>query len=222
MRHIFFAINLMFVMLVATLSWADTIELKTGQKVDGTFRQATAAGVVVEVGGQVLTFPLDQVRAIYFGSAPTSAAASTTGPDEALGALRGLESVVKSGVNYQEFSKRVLDARVVVDRALRGNDAPKLREAMQLYELAAKIWRLRMTSGFGGVLDDAAVGFCPAALEDAKKRATATINATAARTKKPAQSLTPLDIEIYFVGHSSGVINGVDPILLACASQRLQ
>ena len=54
---------------------ADTLELKTGERMDGTFKQATQAGLVIEVAGQTITIPLEKVRAIYFG-APTSAPVS--------------------------------------------------------------------------------------------------------------------------------------------------
>jgi hypothetical protein len=59
--------------LGTSLSWADVVELKTGQRVEGSFKQATSEGVVIEVGGQAITFELERVRAIYFGTAPASA-----------------------------------------------------------------------------------------------------------------------------------------------------
>jgi len=34
---------------------ADTIELKTGGRIEGGFKQAAAAGAVIEVGGQAIT-----------------------------------------------------------------------------------------------------------------------------------------------------------------------
>jgi hypothetical protein len=37
---------------------ADSIELKTGERIEGAFRQATAAGAVIEVAGQSITIPL--------------------------------------------------------------------------------------------------------------------------------------------------------------------
>lgn len=52
----------------------DTIELKTGERVDGTFKEATAASAVIEVAGQPITFPLEKVKAIYFGAAQSTAA----------------------------------------------------------------------------------------------------------------------------------------------------
>lgn len=49
----------------ARFVWGDVIELKTGQRVEGNFKQATPNGVVIEVGGQDIRFKTDQVRAIY-------------------------------------------------------------------------------------------------------------------------------------------------------------
>src|SRR5437016_3288518 len=48
----------------------DTIELKTGERIEGAFKQATSAGAVIEVGGQSITIPLENVQAIYFGLIP--------------------------------------------------------------------------------------------------------------------------------------------------------
>jgi TonB family protein len=47
---------------------ADTIELKSGERIEGTFKQATSAGPVIEVGGQSITIPLGRLQAIYFGA----------------------------------------------------------------------------------------------------------------------------------------------------------
>ncbi len=69
MRTLTAAVVALSVTAVAS-SWADVIELKTGQRVEGTFKQATPAGVVIEVGGQPITFEQEKVRAIYFGPAP--------------------------------------------------------------------------------------------------------------------------------------------------------
>ncbi len=46
----------------------DTVELKTGERIEGTFKQATSAGAVIEVGGQSISIPLEKLRAIYFGA----------------------------------------------------------------------------------------------------------------------------------------------------------
>ena len=61
-----------FLIVFISLASADVVELKTGQRVEGTFKQATPAGIVIEVGGQTITFKQEKVQAIYFGSAPAS------------------------------------------------------------------------------------------------------------------------------------------------------
>lgn len=57
--------------LLATMALADTIELKTGEKIEGTLKQSGSNETAIEIGGQVITFTLDKVRAIYPGTAPT-------------------------------------------------------------------------------------------------------------------------------------------------------
>ena len=63
---------------MATVSgtFADVVELKTGQRIEGTFKGADDASVRIEVGGQVVTFTPEQVRAIYYGSSPAHAPAN--------------------------------------------------------------------------------------------------------------------------------------------------
>lgn len=121
---------------------ADTIELKTGERTDGTFKQATASGVVIEVAGQSLTIPLEKVSAIYFGKAPVAIAPSATVIKDAIGALHALKSVTESGINYFEYSRRVLEAKVKVD-SLIGDSSPGAKaalSAMQYYQLASTAW----------------------------------------------------------------------------------
>lgn len=59
---------------------ADTIELKTGERLDGGFRQAGVGGVVIDAGGRAITIPLEKVKAIYFGTAPKTIAEASPAP----------------------------------------------------------------------------------------------------------------------------------------------
>ena len=132
----------------------DTIELKTGERVEGAFKQATPSGAVLEVGGQAITFPLEQVKAIYFGSAAgrpqtvgltSSQSASQTALGVALDALKALRSVAESGPDYPDYSQRVSDAKVKVDQylSLSTNVAVErngVETAMREYELARDVW----------------------------------------------------------------------------------
>lgn len=152
----------------------DTIELKTGERIEGAFKQATAAGAVIEVGGQPITIPLEKVKAIYFGSAPTRTATAPAPSDEAVDALRALRSVTGSGITYRDYSQRVLDSRVKVDRYLssQSGDGPELgraiRVAMLEYELASRAWRANVEilsdlwKSMGDTMQDPEVAKCPA------------------------------------------------------------
>ena len=71
---------MVFLPLFALILRGDTIELKTGEHIDGAFKQATAAGAVIEVAGQLITIPLEKVKAIYFGVAPTRAGPAASVP----------------------------------------------------------------------------------------------------------------------------------------------
>jgi hypothetical protein len=90
------ALTLLF--LLASPALADVVELKTGQRVEGTLKQADQASVTVEVGGQVVTFKAEQVRAVYYGAAPSTAAAVPPSSD-ALRALKALQSAATAGVS---------------------------------------------------------------------------------------------------------------------------
>jgi hypothetical protein len=43
---------------------ADTVELKSGERLEGKFREAGASGVVIEATGQPIKLALESVRAI--------------------------------------------------------------------------------------------------------------------------------------------------------------
>lgn len=158
---------------LATVAFADTVELKTGERLEGTFRQASvSSGIVIEVAGQAITIPLAKVRAIYFGAAkpaPSASAPASRAPaswQEALDAVRGLRSVTASGISYRDYASRVLDAKVKVDRYLASlkpddekSDASTpanlkalmvrsgIKMAMMYYESASSSWNDWITGG---------------------------------------------------------------------------
>jgi hypothetical protein len=123
----------------------DTIELKTGERIEGAFKQANSAGAVIEVAGQPITIPLEKIQAIYFGAVPSRTVAGPAPSQEALDALKALRSVVQTGLDYREYSQRVLDAKVKVDQYLSApaNGAAErngIETAMREYELARDAW----------------------------------------------------------------------------------
>ena len=155
---------------------ADTVELKTGERIDGTFRQAGVAGVVIEIAGQSMTIPMERIQAIYFGAPkPPSASAAPALSGDALDALRALRSVTASGITYRDYAPRVLDARVKVDRYLgsAASDNAELKNAigiaMHEYELASNMWNGVITDGalaryynIAKIQEDPKVSNCPA------------------------------------------------------------
>jgi hypothetical protein len=141
------------IMLLALASslFADTIELKTGERIEGAFKQATPAGVIIVVGGKALNFPFSSVRSIYLGSAPASEKEKPNpAAIEAIDAVRALRSVTEAGLNYSQYSKRVLDAKVKVDRftsSTSQNDAELgaiIQAVMHYYELASRAWAAKI------------------------------------------------------------------------------
>ena len=164
---------LALLLLSTSPALADVIELKTGQRVEGTLKQATPASVSVEVGGQTITFEGEKVRAIYFGEAPAPAASAQPPAQDALDALRGLRSVTHAGVNYRDYSSRSLDAKVKVDRYIQSGDTSASKapigDAMHFYMMAASAWNAKIIrdvksqfAGYKAVGADQRVLECPA------------------------------------------------------------
>jgi hypothetical protein len=190
----------------------DTIELKTGERIDGAFKQATSAGAVIEVAGQSITIPLEKVKAIYFGAAVARTPAGPAPSQEAMDALRALRSVTGSGIAYRDYAQRVLDTRVKVDRYLSspGNDGTDLQEpirvAMLEYELAAKGWLAssspveyaNLWGPMGKILEDSGVSKCPVAkaivyLRDNPQTASNPSSRKSKSTPTPARKQDPTE-----------------------------
>jgi hypothetical protein len=146
----------------------DTIELKTGERIEGTFKQATSAGAVIEVGGQSITIPLEKVQAIHFGAVPARTVAGPALSELAIDALKALRSVTESGISYRDYAPRVLDTRVKVDKYLSSpaNDAKALQKAietaMREYELAGQSWNRQGDLSRWSNLDPDLLKTCPA------------------------------------------------------------
>lgn len=147
--------------LCPCLLLCDVMELKTGERLEGTFKQANAAGVVILVGGQTVTMPLVKVRAIYFGAAPVAQQPTVTKADpsaahEALKALKALRAATEVGMLYPDYRARLADTKVKVGEYLDSAEAQDSKNidfngpvklAMQDYEQAAKDWSVKMTTG---------------------------------------------------------------------------
>ncbi len=99
------------------------------------------------------------------------APAQVSALDDALKALKGLQSVVSGGVSYRDYAPRVTDAKIIVDRYLgqpeRGDAAQRatIAGAMRFYVLAVSGWNAWVSNpgGYALAVDDAwAREECPA------------------------------------------------------------
>ena len=129
---------------------ADVVELKTGERIEGAFKQALGGKVTISVAGQLITLDQAKVAAVYFGSAPKNVAARRPSAD-ALAALKNLQSVVGAGTIYRDYSSRVSDAKATVDRfreTAEGQPAAvALDQAARLHVQALHAWTERLQRG---------------------------------------------------------------------------
>jgi len=152
--------------LAAVPALADVVELKTGQRVEGTLKQADQATVTIEVGGQAIIFPAEQVRAMYYGSTPATAPVAEPA-SQALRALKALQSAATAGVTYRDYAPRVIDAKIQVDRYLAGKPAgPERLPISKAMDLASSAWNAKVSkSGYDDVGGSPLVAECPALAE---------------------------------------------------------
>lgn len=125
---------------------AETVELKTGQRIDRVVKSVTETEVLLDVAGQSVAFPREKVAAIYFAAPPKAGAGNPL--NDALRVLKGLQSATTAGVNYRDYAPRVTDAKIQVDQIL--GDVPDgpiktaLAEAVGFYVYASNAWNARI------------------------------------------------------------------------------
>lgn len=126
-----------------------TINLKQGAPVNGNFIQADADTIQVDVAGNRLRIKVDDVTNISFAAdanaqSPQAPARAAENIDGALRALRKLAGATEVGVNYQQYSALVIDAKAAVDEALAtaSDEALKteLKSSMDAYVDAGRVW----------------------------------------------------------------------------------
>jgi hypothetical protein len=145
------------ILLRAGLAPADVVELKNGQRVEGTLKQLSLTSVSIEVGGQVIILDSTKVRTIHFGSAPPSLLPNVqpTPAQDALRALKDLQSATGASLTYRDYGPRVSDTKIRVDRYLElpeQGDA-KVRAAIALalnsYVALGSLWGNKLNGPVG-------------------------------------------------------------------------
>jgi len=142
---------------IPSISFSATILLKNGQKIDGDFVGASADEIQFEVASQILKIKVQAISYIAFDkSIPTKLNASNgdhfkSDREKVLRSLKALKSVVEVGVNYDDFSQRVLDTQVKIDEYLskyKKAGYPSFNTAvsnsMGFYAAARSAWELRL------------------------------------------------------------------------------
>ena len=146
----------------AAATAAEVVELRDGRRIEGRLRQATSTAVTIDTGGQLLTFPADQVRAVYYDQTPVvSLKAGPNAAREGLAALQALRSTLSGGVNYREYGTRLNEVRPKIERLGRDGTVPPhvqhaLEKALSYYATAASAWESSVRNR-AGLVDDAAM-----------------------------------------------------------------
>jgi hypothetical protein len=126
---------------------ADTIELVSGERIEGKVVRVTDDLVYVETGSGVVLLPRHTVRSM--GSTPAVAPPAAPAAD-VITALKGLQAAAASQVSQKDYAARVAQSRPVIAKYVQdagaappgGVDA--VRDAFALYEFAATVWESRL------------------------------------------------------------------------------
>ena len=201
---------------------ADVLELSGGERVEGALKEATPAGVVIDVAGQSIRFDVSKVRAIYFGSpgppppppgssppTPSSAPKSPSSAEGALQLILSLRSAVAGGTTLREYEGRVNDAAPLVELYLAGlppgTGAAAIRDAMRYYLLAEWAWSNQGTASRTVWLrKDDALARCPGYQDYAREM------------REKGEAFYAERLRSYLV-----IADGVIPVLWSCASDKI-
>ncbi len=199
---------------------AEIVELKTGARLEGTLKQVTPAGVVIEVGGETVNVAPEKVRAIYFEAPPSAAAPSST-RDAAVRALRELQAATRGRLTYIEYAPQVTAAKDVVDRYLQEPAEPGSREAraaiaeaMRYHALAAAAWNAKVGRGdYTTAGADPIIERCPALKQIVDEAYAARASTPAYLKTTPTSALTAYDDGRAVAAHL--------PVVWSCAATKI-
>ena len=143
------------VVALLTLLWpasvqADVLELKNGQKLEGQYAGGSKDEVRFQVGSQALKFPIGEVSRITMGNPGQEDFRKAA--IEALRQLKALASVAEGGTTYQDYARRVSDAKIKVDQFLdeyRSSPLSKFNEhiadSLGFYVAASSAWNVKVS-----------------------------------------------------------------------------
>lgn len=116
-----------------------TVNLRKGEAVSGEFVRADSKRVFVEVDGEEVAVPLDDVASIVFSAAGAESPAA-----KALKALNSLAEDVGPRMKHRDYVNRFLEVRAVVADQIPHIPEGEMREAvgdvLRAFEIAAEVW----------------------------------------------------------------------------------
>jgi hypothetical protein len=214
------ALTLTLAIIFVPASYADVVELKSGARLEGTLKQATPAGVVIEVGGETITIEPEKVRAIYFESV-SSGPSQPSARGAAMRALKGLQSVTRGGITYTEYAPQVKAAKILVDHYLQEpteQGSRELRsaiaEAMHYHALASAAWKARVARGDYSIAgEDPIIEKCPELKRLVDEAYAERLKTPAYLKSTPTSALTAYD--------DGRAVAANLPVVWSCASKKI-
>ena len=146
--------SLMVALLVLpSVAAADIVELKTGRRVEGTFKGADEAAVRIEVRGQLLAFKPEKVRAFYYGDTLGASTSKPTAGEEALRILKELQAITAARPTYEQYTGQVAHAKfsinVLLPKLTDGAMRSAVLASVHFFSAAGDAWRVMLRAKAG-------------------------------------------------------------------------
>lgn len=130
-------------------AYADVLELKSGQRLEGRYAGGSKEEVRFQVGSQTLKFPTGEISKITIGTSGKEDFRKTA--REALRQLKALASVAEGETTYGDYAPRVSDAKIKIDQFLdehKPSPIPKFNEqvadSLGFYVAASAAWNTKL------------------------------------------------------------------------------
>ena len=140
------------ILFLPSVIWSATLQMKSGQKVEGEYLDGSSTEVRIKVGSHTLKFKISEIAAIIFDESSVSQDEFTKAAKDVLRSLKGLAAVAEAGVTYNDYSPRVSNAKIKVNEFLEEyKDAPMpefsqhVIDAIDYYVAASTAWNAKIT-----------------------------------------------------------------------------
>ena len=153
MKKVLIGIAILALFGFVSISSATVVQLKNGEKVEGKFMGGTKDVINFEVASQKIAIQISDISLILFDKGALNTIDTSKNSSflddakEALYSLNSIKSIVNSRVNYREYSKRILDTKIIIDNFLNTHNDTinptfniSISDAMGFYETALDCW----------------------------------------------------------------------------------